>query len=937
MARGSYFSYRASKYHGCRLRWALPLVASLLFASCGNSPEAMVGSAKDYMAKHDLNAAGIQLKNALQENPDLGEARYLLGVVNLEQGEVTGAVKNLRRAIEAGYQADVVWGTLARALVAAGEGDALLKEFEGRVIADPVQSAHVLAAMGDVRLAKGQREDASKNYSAAMASDPKNLRARIGVARMRAIGGDLSGASEELASALALPASPDQSDAYALQANIFLAQNKPDEAAAALDGAVKAKPGAVGSHFALVSLLLRQNKLELAKERLAGMQKAVGKHPAALYLQAFMDFREGKLKEAEDEVEQVIRLAPDFLPGRLLAGSIYLRLNEQQQAQANLQKVLVAAPGQPLARRMMAVSLLATKDVSRAEETVKPLLESGKNDPAVLSLAAQVYLAKGDFDRSSEYLERVVQMDPKNARAMTRLGVAKLAGGETQEAFEDLESASKLDEGSVQADIALVLAHLRRGEFEKAMAAQAILEKKQPDNPQTYNLKGGILMAKKDLLGARAAFDKALSLQPTFMPAVVNLVRIDLAEKRPEDAKRRFEVVIEKEPKLVQAYLGLAELQAVSGASASDVEATLKRAIASNPLSVAPKLALARFYLRSNETKKALTLATEVQASVPEDPAAVEVLAKAQIAAGDPQQGLASLNKLTLLQPRSPAPWIELAEAQALTKDFAGAERSLRKALELRPDLLPAQQRLVALYLRDKREDSALAIVHTVQKQRAREAIGFALEGDVRMASQKWPEAAAAYRKAHQISKSAESVAKLHASLTRAGNPAEADRIADEWIRAQPQDVVLRAYLAERALVGNKPAEAVKYYEAILKITPKNALALNNLAFAAGQVEDGRALGYAEEALKLAPTNPAILDTYGMLLVNKGEIDKGLVQLEKAKAGAPNAFAIRINLARAYIKADRKAEAKRELMSVVEDTKAQGQVKERAEALLKTL
>ncbi|MBS1985869.1 MAG: hypothetical protein JST16_17045, partial [Bdellovibrionales bacterium] len=123
----------------------------------------------------------------------------------------------------------------------------------------------------------------------------------------------------------------------------------------------------------------------------------------------------------------------------------------------------------------------------------------------------------------------------------------------------------------------------------------------------------------------------------------------------------------------------------------------------------------------------------------------------------------------------------------------------------------------------------------------------------------------------------------------------------------------------------------------ILKITPKNALVLNNLAFAAGQLNDQRALSYAEEALKLAPANPAILDTYGMLLVNKGEVEKGLAQLEKAKVGAPKAYAIRINLAQAYIKADRKPDAKRELQSVVDEAADQAAVKARAEALLKTL
>lgn len=913
------------------------LIATMLLVACGGSPESMVGSAKEYLGKNDLNAASIQLKNALQEKPDLGEARFLLGKVNLEQGDIGGAVKNLRRAIDAGYQTDEVWGTLARAMVAGGEGEALVKEFDGKTLADPVQNAHVQAILADVRLAKGQRDEASQGYQAALASDPKNIRARSGVARLKAIGGDLPGAVAELDQALAQSASPDQAEAYALKASILMALGKSEEAVAALEGAIKIKPAAIGSHFSLVSLLLRQNKPDLARERLARMRKAVGNHPSALYLQAFMDFRDGKLKEAKDGIERVVRVAPEFLPGRLLAGSIYLRANEHQQAQANLQKVLEKLPGQALARRMMVASLLATKDVARAEDVLRPMLEPGKNDARIMGLAGQVYLAKGDFDRSSDYFERVVHLDPKNVGAMTRLGVAKMASGETQEAFDDLEAASKLDEGSVEADIALIMAHLRRGELDKALAVQATLERKQPDNPQTYNLKGGVLLAKKDLSGAKAAFEKALALQPTFLPAVVNLVRIDLAEKRPDDAKKRFESVIAKDSKIAQAYLGLAELQAATGGSPADVEATLKRGIAANTSAVAPKLALVRFYLRTNEPKKALALAQEAQAAAPEDPAGVELLGRSQIASGDTQQGLASLNKLVSLQPNSPAALVELADAQALTKDFASAERSLKKALDLKADLLPAQQRLIALYLRDQREDPALNVARAIQKQRADAGIGFALEGDVRAALQKWPEAVVAYKKAYQLAKNPEVLIKLHATLNRTDASSEADRLAEEWIRTQPKDVAVRGYLAERALAGNKPAEAVKQYEAILKVAPNNALVLNNLAVAAGQVNDARALGFAESALKLAPANPAILDTYGMLLVKKGEVTKGLEHIEKARAAAPKALAIRLNLAEAYIKADRKADARRELDGVIAEAKDQSAVKSRAETLLKTL
>src|SRR6478736_4974119 len=67
-----------------------PLIASAVIAGaslsgCGKqSPDALIASAKQYLSQGDQKAASIQLKNALQTNPDLPEARFLLGKALLE-------------------------------------------------------------------------------------------------------------------------------------------------------------------------------------------------------------------------------------------------------------------------------------------------------------------------------------------------------------------------------------------------------------------------------------------------------------------------------------------------------------------------------------------------------------------------------------------------------------------------------------------------------------------------------------------------------------------------------------------------------------------------------------------------------------------------------------------------------------------------------------
>ena len=73
-------SYKKSNAH-----MTLPaLVVALLLVACSEKPEAMIISAKDYLAKNDRKAAVIQIKNALQSDPNLPEARFLLGSTLLD-------------------------------------------------------------------------------------------------------------------------------------------------------------------------------------------------------------------------------------------------------------------------------------------------------------------------------------------------------------------------------------------------------------------------------------------------------------------------------------------------------------------------------------------------------------------------------------------------------------------------------------------------------------------------------------------------------------------------------------------------------------------------------------------------------------------------------------------------------------------------------------
>ena len=69
-----------------------------------------------------------------------------------------------------------------------------------------------------------------------------------------------------------------------------------------------------------------------------------------------------------------------------------------------------------------------------------------------------------------------------------------------------------------------------------------------------------------------------------------------------------------------------------------------------------------------------------------------------------------------------------------LAADLSVSRITLRKALDLQPNLIEAQRRLIALRNEQGRMAEAVTLARTVQKQRPTEAIGFLLEGDARMA-----------------------------------------------------------------------------------------------------------------------------------------------------------------------------------------------------------
>jgi putative PEP-CTERM system TPR-repeat lipoprotein len=916
---------------------ASTLLVSLALAGAGcnaDDPATLLASAKQYMARRDFNASIIQLKNVLQKDPNNAEARYLLGLSSLENGDVVSAEVELGKAAILGFDSDELQVALARTVLAKGDAGKVVADFNGKTLRSRERQAELHALIGAARLAGNERSEAENAFGESLALDPANVSANLGMARLAASKLDLAGALSRVDAAL--NTSPRSFDALFFKAELLAAQGQDEPAEKAYRQAIQASPNQVPARVRLITHLAKSAPKEKAWSEVEALEQIAPKDPRTSYARAVLLVEERKFAEARQAILPMLKVAPNHIPSLILAGRAAFETGAYAEAESHLRKALFNAPEALGAKRLLAATHLRMGQTEVALAEVRELLARAGQDPAVVALAGEAYLANGDVKSATRYYEQAKSMRPDNAALQLRLAQMRFAVGDPDRGMRELETAAASDPQAYQADLALIAVHLRQRQADKALDAVAALEKKQPDNPLTHNLRGLALLLKRDIDGARASFERALKLRPTYMPAVSNLVQLDLREKKPDVARKRYEAVLKAEPNNEQAMLGLAVLLRVMGVDPRQSEKLLKQSVAANPNSANARVSLVNFYLRNRDQKSALAAAQEAQAALPNNPAVLQMLGVTQLAAGDTRQAIASFSRLTELARKSPEPHIQLARAYMAAKQPDDAIRALRAALALRPELAALQRDIAVIYSWAGRSEEAVREARDIQSKYPNHPFGYMLEGEIYAAQSKWDLAERSYRSALRAFDLPIVIMRAHSIIEASGKHLEANALAENWIKAHPEDGSVLGYLGDRDLTAKRYAEAVQRYRRSLLRQPDNPLILNNLAWVSSELKQPDAVELAERAHELAPQNPAIMDTLGWILTQSGQNERGLELLGRAAELAPNAHEIRLHFAKALIQAQRKGAARKELEALAKlDSRLS--VQQEAASLLKGL
>lgn len=890
--------------------------------------------AQNYFNRSDYRSAVIELRNALRANPNNAQARLLNAQVFIRLQQGIAAQTEVEAARKAGIPKDQTRTLMAEAMVLQRRYTDALEEGKAELV--PVSYAAEAARIrGLAQLGLDQPDKAKAELFRAQQLDPRNVRVKLDLARYYATVKDRK--SAEAAVDQALQFEPTNTKALVMKGDFTRSSKGLEKALPLFNQALQIDPNNLEALLERAATLTDLRRDKEAQADLTKIQSLSPDHPLSFYLQAVMAARARNFPKASALMARTKGVLDNYPPALLLQGVIAYEANNAQQAQTYLNKLLQQAPDSALGRRLYGASLLRNGDADGAINAIKPLLDKGAPDARLLALMASAYARKGAYNEAETYLEKAVTLDPRQAQLRSQLAMTRVAQGDNATALRDLQTVLKEDPKSLQALMLSALVNMRNGDFKAGYAAAQRLVTTYPDLAIGYNMRGAALLGQSNFKGAEADFRLALQKKPDYQEARRNLAQLLAATKRYDDARRELQKVLESDRGNVRALIQLANIASVQGKNQERVE-WLRKAAASDPQSLEPRAQLIQAYLSVGDTSRALTEAASLERDFPENPSALELIGRAQGSANRFGEASRTFERLSRIVPDSVGARLLWGRALLSDKRTVEARRVYQRAMAIKnQDLSPILLDLMQLEVQDGKVDQAILYGNQLKRDYPKRNTGDFALGNLYMSVRQYDKAVAAFDAARKIQYTKPLAINLSQAYYALGKPDQAVATLRAYQKLAPNDVGMRIAVSDIYMRTKQYNQALAEYRSIGPSINKNPIILNNMAFIYGVMNDKRGVQLAEQANKLAPNVPEIIDTLGYLTIKqRGDAKRGLALIKQALAKRPTNPDIRYHYAYALRANGQAKEATAELQKLLAQYKTFDSANE-ARALLQQI
>lgn len=401
----------------------------------GRTPEEHILRAKDFQDNGNIQAAAIELKNALLQQPDNIEVRWLLGELYVETGAGPAAEKELRRAIELGLAPEAAVIPLTRALLLQGKFQQIIDIQQ--VIGSPIQTeslpetdrAELWALRGNAYLGLGKVDLAEESYDTAFSINADSPDAEFGKALVAfVVSNEPDLAREHLAKAL--KTNPEFTPAWGLLGDIEVRESELEKAEKAYDSAIHLSKYITQYRVKRAGVRLQLGNLDGAREDINFLKEAGLASPSMYYVEGRIHFQEQKYADAQVAFDQALTLNPASTLTKVYLAATHLAQGHTQQALALTSQINAVQPGSSSVTYLTASAHFSASEYTQAKSALAEILENSPDDIYALNLMGNIALVEGRPIDGVEYFSRAMALSPDSADLKQRLAVAKLMAGE---------------------------------------------------------------------------------------------------------------------------------------------------------------------------------------------------------------------------------------------------------------------------------------------------------------------------------------------------------------------------------------------------------------------------------------------------------------------------------------------------------------------------
>ena len=197
-----------------------------------------------------------------------------------------------------------------------------------------------------------------------------------------------------------------------------------------------------------------------------------------------------------------------------------------------------------------------------------------------------------------------------------------------------LESLRQAELNNKKANYLEVIDLLKQNKIDDADKKIAELLKKNPDEPEYYNLQALLETLKKDTVAAQQSYDKAIKLDPKNILALLGSSKLALDAGQLDKAKDFANTALAINDKAINTYLLLADIayKQKDNAEAEKVLLTAQSKVKGDiKTEVEVIKSLGKLYSIQKQPEKILSLCEDLDKRYPDNALALNLLAQAQI------------------------------------------------------------------------------------------------------------------------------------------------------------------------------------------------------------------------------------------------------------------------------------------------------------------